>query len=929
MEGRNKKLLLSLLVLVLLVSIGKETYALFTNEVSSIVQNYGTGTLKLSYSNTSINLDNAYPMTDEDGMNQSDSTITITNTGTLAYKFNVILDPSSDSTISSDLIRVSMDGENPAALSTDSNIIIRDVILNPGSSRTFTIKLWIPNTVSSSDILNKKFSASLTSTGIAVKNMEDSNGTVLIGGGPLYDYIKNNADTTTQIDFNQTSEQSNTNGIYTTTNTDSGNPVYYYRGNVDNHVLFANMCWRIVRTTETGGVKLIYDGVPSNGQCNNRREATIIGSSAFNENGDSPAYVGYMYGTVYTPIKQDLSALSGSIVFGNDITYANGTYTLKDTYTLTDVGNWSTEQETIASKYHYTCFTSGNTCQEVNYICLSAVSGSLVLYFELSDGKNHLDILKEMLNNSSNTNNSVAKTAVDAWYQANMTNYTSQLEDTVFCNDRSYDVSGTGYDKDATNIENIEDDNGINGLIFNAARRLFSIFTTNTTPTLVCQNVNDKFTVSSNKGNGALTYPVGLITADEIIYAGAVGNHSSNTSFYLYNYNGYSNWALSPYVIDGFFASEFEFSSYVYYSSVYYSDDGLRPVVSLKPGIKITGGSGTSTDPFVIAKPSLYDYIKSNADTTTTIDFSKTSEESSTNGIYTTTNTDSGNPIYYYRGNVDNRVIFANFCWRIVRTTETGGVKLIYDGVPSNGQCNNTGSNSTIGSSKFNTNSNDNAYVGYMFGTAGSSTYASTHANTNDSTIKGVIDTWYHDNMTSYTSQLEDAVWCNDRSVVTDLMNSNGGYYSSYTTSGYGKNNTLYGPASRVGYKVSNPTPTLKCAQDNDKFTVNTSNGNGALTYPVGLITADEMTYAGGKYYSSSSDGNSSFYLYTGQEYWALSPYTFYSSNAYEFSLFSTGRLCNFGVTTSTGVRPSVSLQPGIAMTGGGSGTSADPFVIG
>ena len=509
MEGRNKKLLLSLLVLVLLVSIGKETYALFTNEVSSIVQNYGTGTLKLSYSNTSINLDNAYPMTDEDGMNQSDSTITITNTGTLAYKFNVILDPSSDSTISSDLIRVSMDGENPAALSTDSNIIIRDVILNPGSSRTFTIKLWIPNTVSSSDILNKKFSASLTSTGIAVKNMEDSNGTVLIGGGPLYDYIKNNADTTTQIDFNQTSEQSNT------------------------------------------------------------------------------------------------------------------------------------------------------------------------------------------------------------------------------------------------------------------------------------------------------------------------------------------------------------------------------------------------------------------------------------NGIYTTTNTDSGNPIYYYRGNVDNRVIFANFCWRIVRTTETGGVKLIYDGVPSNGQCNNTGSNSTIGSSKFNTNSNDNAYVGYMFGTAGSSTYASTHANTNDSTIKGVIDTWYHDNMTSYTSQLEDAVWCNDRSVVTDLMNSNGGYYSSYTTSGYGKNNTLYGPASRVGYKVSNPTPTLKCAQDNDKFTVNTSNGNGALTYPVGLITADEMTYAGGKYYSSSSDGNSSFYLYTGQEYWALSPYTFYSSNAYEFSLFSTGRLCNFGVTTSTGVRPSVSLQPGIAMTGGGSGTSADPFVIG
>ena len=326
---------------------------------------------------------------------------------------------------------------------------------------------------------------------------------------------------------------------------------------------------------------------------------------------------------------------------------------------------------------------------------------------------------------------------------------------------------------------------------------------------------------------------------------------------------------------------------------------------------------------------SLYDYIKNNADTTTTIDFSKTSVLSGTNGIYMTTNTEGNVPVYYYRGNVDNRVIFANFCWRIVRTTETGGVKLIYDGVPSNGQCNNTGDNSTIGSSKFNESYNDNAYVGYMFGTAGSSTYASTHANTNDSTIKGVIDTWYHDNMTSYTSQLEDAVWCNDRSIVTDLANSNGGYYSSYTTLGYGTNKTLYGPTSRVGNKVSNPTPTLKCAQDNDKFTVNASNGNGTLTYPVGLITADEMVYAGGKYYSSSANENRTFYLYTGQNYWALAPYTFYGSGASEFRLGSGGNLFSCYVGGSNGVRPSVSLQPGIGMTGGGSGTSADPFVIG
>ena len=293
----------------------------------------------------------------------------------------------------------------------------------------------------------------------------------------------------------------------------------------------------------------------------------------------------------------------------------------------------------------------------------------------------------------------------------------------------------------------------------------------------------------------------------------------------------------------------------------------------------------------------LYDYIKENADTTTTIDFSQTSEQDSTNGIYTTTNTDSGNPVYYYRGNVDNRVIFANFCWRIVRTTETGGVKLIYDGVPSNGQCNNTGSNSTIGSSMFNENFNNAKYVGYMYGSSiDDATY------TDDSTIKGVIDTWYQNNMTDYTSQLEDTVFCNDR---------------SYTTSG----STLYfGAYTRL---VTNKTPTLKCQNTKDKFTINTSNGNGALTYPVGLITADEMAYAGGIFNTS----NSSFYLYTGQWFWALSPYSFARSDALEFNLFSYGYLDYTYVNGSNGVRPSVSLQLGIGMTGG-SGTAADPFVI-
>ena len=342
-----------------------------------------------------------------------------------------------------------------------------------------------------------------------------------------------------------------------------------------------------------------------------------------------------------------------------------------------------------------------------------------------------------------------------------------------------------------------------------------------------------------------------------------------------------------------------------YYLYIWLDESETENISSGNISVNMKGTSSNNPNLTTEAVKSipLYETIKNAADTTTTIDFSKTSEASSTNGIYMTTDTEGNVPVYYYRGNVDNRVIFANFCWRIVRTTETGGVKLIYDGVPSNGQCNNTGRNSTIGYSAFDENYDNAKYVGYMYGDS-----IDDIANTNDSTIKTKVDTWYENNMASYTSQLEDTVFCNDR---------------SYTTSG----SALYfGARTRL---YTNKTPTLKCQNTKDKFTVDTSNGNGALTYPAGLITADEMAYAGGV--QGSSNANSSFYLYTGQSIWTLSPYYFFSSAAGGFGLYYVGALDYSNVNnaySSFGVRPSVSLQPGIAMTGGGSGTAADPFIV-
>ena len=142
------------------------------------------------------------------------------------------------------------------------------------------------------------------------------------------------------------------------------------------------------------------------------------------------------------------------------------------------------------------------------------------------------------------------------------------------------------------------------------------------------------------------------------------------------------------------------------------------------------------------------------------INFKENASDTNGKGLYIRSGTENNiNPIYYYRGAVDNNnVYFANYCWKIVRTTETGGLKLAYNGAPTSGSC-GTGTtsqtNSTIGNSAFNTINNDAKYVGYTYDNSGVET---------DSTIKGLIDTWYQTNLlTNYDNYIEDTVYCNDR----------------------------------------------------------------------------------------------------------------------------------------------------------------------
>ena len=286
---------------------------------------------------------------------------------------------------------------------------------------------------------------------------------------------------------------------------------------------------------------------------------------------------------------------------------------------------------------------------------------------------------------------------------------------------------------------------------------------------------------------------------------------------------------------------------------------------------------------------------------------------------------------YYFRGAVKNNYVeFANKCWRVVRITGDGSVKLILHndnkaGVANPCSSDNNSTNAafarysgTTYTSTFNDNFEDNAYVGFKYGTPGSSTHAATHANTNKSTILNNLETWYNTNLKTYESVIANTVWCNDKTNVTDTT-YNPEFGDTPTGLGYGTNRTYYGATQRLirggkyGGIAGGTGPSLKCNGELSK-----------ITSKVGLITADELALAGCTY----AKKNTTTYLQenaTDTPWWSLSPDYFTGSDAYVWNVID-GSLIGFNVSNTYGVRPSISLKPTTNVTG--EGTSSSPFII-
>ena len=249
--------------------------------------------------------------------------------------------------------------------------------------------------------------------------------------------------------------------------------------------------------------------------------------------------------------------------------------------------------------------------------------------------------------------------------------------------------------------------------------------------------------------------------------------------------------------------------------------------------------------------------------------------------------------------------------WRIIRTNADGSIKLLYAGTSPDTE------KAYIGMSAFNTTYNDPMYVGYKYGTTGS--LENNRLNTNDSTIKTYVDNWYKNNLTAYTKYLSnDAVYCNDRNLAS------GQTYS--TTSNFN-----YAPFKRI----PNKQPTYNCTNMSDAFSVN--NTSAKLDYPVGLMSIDELSYAGGEadtaldapyaWYYTNANGESS---YGSVYFWSFSPYAWYGSHSYVWGVCGSGdpsRLRYDNVDFSVAVRPSVSLLS-CNLISRGDGSPENPYVV-
>ena len=354
--------------------------------------------------------------------------------------------------------------------------------------------------------------------------------------------------------------------------------IYYYTSPEKNNIVFGGFCWQMIRTTTTGGVKIIYNGpYTEENKCNNKgTQQQLENKSYFNEQNMSLAYVGYMYSDVYETKEVSKSNILDSTYFGNSVEWDGSQYTLKDS------------KAGIDDNHHYSCDSNNNendTCKKVRYYTYETTSTSPTYeYIVLENGDTIEKALvkmigyeegytKDVINENLNKNDSIIKKAIDEWYAQNISNdYGAYIEDVVYCNNRKITDIGS-FNPNGGSLKT-------NPTIKTSSSDKVIDFT--------CPLVSDRFSISNE--HAKLTYPVGLLTSSEALAM----DKTFLTTGEIYFINNPTGIAFGR-VMNSFISKDGQING-----SNQQHEYGVRPVISLKTGVKYKNGTGTIFDPYII-----------------------------------------------------------------------------------------------------------------------------------------------------------------------------------------------------------------------------------------------------------------------------------------------------------------------------------------
>ena len=707
----------------------------------------------------------------------------------------------------------------------------------------------------------------------------------------LYEQIlADNPNVSERTDFSTIFTTSNNgNTIYKASGQD-GLDTYYFAGQVtNNYVKFANKYWRIVRINEDNSVRLIYAGTSATDTA-----AFISTSQAYNTIANNSSHVGYMY----TLNEQHGTTTNSDIKTVVDNWYVNNLNSYSDYISRTAIycndrtvrsGNsWSATGDSFSYDGYVKLYVTKSptfACSNSNDRFTASTStgnGSLTYPIGLLTMDEAYYAGGYSNNNANYYLTQNASSGVNYWWTMSPFNWYYRVAMMVL-------VGGTS----STGYLSAQNSNGSYGI-----RPVISL----------------KACVTATGGNGTASdpYVVGLadgcanveneILDENTVRVSATTNDASMATIKAPSsvvINRGSSYTFTFNVSDGY-----EFESVTGCNGTYNTSNNT---------LKITNVTSNTTCQvnFKEKAPTFADAIlEDNPNVETRTDFSTTFTASNNGNTIYKASGQGGKDTYYFAGQVTNNYVkFANKYWRIVRINEDNSVRLIYAGTSA------TDTAAFISTSQaYNTNSDSSVYVGYMY------TASEQYGTGTNSPIKTVVDNWYASNLNSYSGYIsKTAIYCNDRTVGSGSWGATGSAF-------------YYAASERL---KTNKTPTFACSNSNDRFTASTSTGNGKLTYPIGLITADEISYAGGLY----GTDNSSYYIAqnasSGVDYWwTMSPYNWTGTygDAAVFDVVGSSRT---GYLSSSyvdrfytyGVRPVISLKSCV-LASGGSGTASDPYTV-